>query len=134
TFSISTVVTQRQQVEGLPLGTRGGTLVRYDFPADGEYVFYGRLLRTVAEGYVGVEGHDTPFQFIITVDGEQGVSAPMGGKQEDESSGKNITISRDEVAKRMTSPRIPLTAAQHPVAPTFIDRPAPEPNLWPHVL
>src|SRR5262245_21266281 len=55
TFSISTVVTQNQHVDGLPLGTRGGTLVQYDFPADGEYVFYGRLLRTVAEGYVGVE-------------------------------------------------------------------------------
>src|SRR5206468_7142045 len=39
TFSISTVVTQNQHVDGLPLGTRGGTLVHYDFPADGEYVF-----------------------------------------------------------------------------------------------
>ena len=32
---------------------------RHTFPADGEYVFSGRLLRDVAEGYVGVEGHDT---------------------------------------------------------------------------
>ena len=76
-FSISTVVTQRQHVDGLPLGTRGGTVARYNFPADGEYVFYGRLLRTVAEGYVGVEGHETPFQFIVTVDGEQVFSAPV---------------------------------------------------------
>jgi mono/diheme cytochrome c family protein len=52
-FSISTVVTQTQHMEGLPLGTRGGTLVHYNFPADGEYVFYGRLLRTVAEGLYG---------------------------------------------------------------------------------
>src|SRR4051794_9347001 len=70
-FSISTTVTQKQHVEGLPLGTRGGGVFQYDFPADGEYVFYGRLLRTVAEGYVGVEGQDTPHQFIVTVDGEQ---------------------------------------------------------------
>jgi cytochrome c5 len=44
TFTISTVVTQDQHVDGLPLGTRGGILVRHPFPADGEYVFSGRLL------------------------------------------------------------------------------------------
>jgi len=48
TYTISTVVTQNQHVEGLPLGTRGGVLVRQVFPADGEYVFSGRLLKTVA--------------------------------------------------------------------------------------
>jgi mono/diheme cytochrome c family protein len=133
-FSISTVVTQRQHVDGLPLGTRGGTVQRYNFPADGEYVFYGRLLRTVAEGYVGVEGHETPFQFIVTVDGEQVFSAPVGGKQDHESSGKNITISREEVDKRMTSPRIPITAGPHEVGFTFIDRPAAEQNAWQPVL
>jgi hypothetical protein len=121
-------------VDGLPLGTRGGTLARYNFPADGEYVFYGRLLKTVAEGYVGVEGHETPFQFIVTVDGEQVFSAPIGGKQDHESSGKNIVISRDEVDKRMTSPRIPITAGPHDVGFTFIDRPAAEQNAWQPVL
>jgi Protein of unknown function (DUF1592)/Protein of unknown function (DUF1588)/Protein of unknown function (DUF1587)/Protein of unknown function (DUF1585)/Protein of unknown function (DUF1595) len=134
TFSISTVVTQRNHVDGLPLGTRGGTLQRYNFPADGEYVFYGRLLRTVAEGYVGVEGHETPFQFIVTVDGEQVFSAPVGGKQDHESSGKNITISREEVDRRMTSPRIPITAGPHEVGFTFIDRPAAEQNAWQPVM
>jgi cytochrome c5 len=133
-FSISTVVTQRQHVDGLPLGTRGGTVARYNFPADGEYVFYGRLLRTVAEGYVGVEGHETPFQFVVTVDGEQVFSAPVGGKQDHESSGKNITISREEVDKRMTSPRVPITAGPHDVGFTFIDRPAAEQNAWQPVL
>jgi len=133
-FSISTVVTQRQHVDGLPLGTRGGTQVRYNFPADGEYVFYGRLLRTVAEGYVGVEGHETPFQFIVTVDGEQVFSAPIGGKQDHESSGKNITVSREEVDKRMTSTRIPITAGPHDVGFTFIDRPETEQNAWQPVL
>jgi hypothetical protein len=134
TFSISTVVTQRDHVDGLPLGTRGGTMVRYDFPADGEYVFYGRLLRTVAEGYVGVEGHETPFQFIVTVDGEQVFSAPVGGKEDHESSGKNITISKEEVDKRMISPRVKVTAGPHEVGFTFIDRPTQEQNMWQPVL
>jgi cytochrome c5 len=134
TFSISTVVTQGQHVDGLPLGTRGGTLVEYDFPADGEYVFYGRLLRTVAEGYVGVEGHETPYQFIVTVDGEQVFAAPVGGKEDHESSSKNIVISRDEVDKRMTSSRIKVTAGRHEVGFTFIERPTQEQNMWQPVL
>lgn len=134
TFSIGTVVTQRQHVDGLPLGTRGGTLAHYDFPADGEYVFYGRLLRTVAEGYMGVEGHDSPYQFIVTVDGEQVFSAPVGGKEDHESSGKNITISREEVDKRMTSPRIGIKAGPHEVGFTFIERPTQEQEVWQPVL
>jgi len=68
------------------------------------------------------------------VDGEQVFSAPVGGKQDHESSGKNITISREEVDRRMTSPRIPITAGPHEVGFTFIDRPAAEQNAWQPVL
>jgi hypothetical protein len=134
TYSVSTVVTQRQHVEGLPIGTRGGLVVRHVFPADGEYVFYGRLLRTVAEGYVGVEGQDTPHLFIVTVDGEQVFSAPIGGKQDHESQGKNIVIAREEVDKRMTSPRIKVTAGPHDIGFTFIEQPVEEQNVWQPVL
>jgi cytochrome c5 len=130
TFSISTVVTQNDHVDGLPLGTRGGKLVRYDFPADGEYVFYGRLLKTVAEGYVGVEGHDSPYQFVVTVDGKQVFAAPVGGKEDHESSSKNIVISREEVDKRMTSPPIKITAGPHDVGFTWIERPTQDQNVW----
>src|SRR5262249_33983787 len=133
-FTIGTTVTQTQHVEGLPLGTRGGTVVQYDFPADGEYVFYGRLLRTVAEGYMGVEGHDSPYQFIVLVDGEQVFSARIGGKQDHESSSKNIVISREEIDKRMTSPRIKVTAGTHEVGFTFVERPTQEQNMWQPVL
>jgi hypothetical protein len=133
-FTIPTTETQRQHVEGLPLGTRGGTVVHYDFPADGEYVFNGRLLDTVAEGYVGVEGQETPHQFIVTVDGEQVFSAPIGGKEDHESSSKNITVSREEMNKRMASPRIKISAGAHEVGFTFIERPTQEQNVWQPVL
>ena len=80
TYTISTVVSQDQHVEGLPLGTRGGILVAHTFPADGEYVFSGRLLKTVAEGLSGVEGPETPHLFVVTVDCTRVLSAPVGGK------------------------------------------------------
>src|SRR5262249_23459364 len=36
-YPISREFTQSGYIEGLPLGTRGGTLIRHVFPADGEY-------------------------------------------------------------------------------------------------
>jgi hypothetical protein len=39
TYSIPRVLSQNRHVEGTPFGTRGGTSVMHDFPADGEYVF-----------------------------------------------------------------------------------------------
>jgi mono/diheme cytochrome c family protein len=130
TFTISTVVTQNQHVEGLPLGTRGGMMVPHVFPADGEYVFSGRLLKTVAEGLVGVEGHETPHQFIVTIDGKQVFSAPIGGKDDHSRATENKPVPREEFDKRMTSPRIKVTAGLHEVGFTFVERPTQEQNVW----
>src|SRR5262245_405480 len=37
TFRVRPDLTQEEHVEGLPLGTRGGTLISYTFPQDGQY-------------------------------------------------------------------------------------------------
>jgi hypothetical protein len=58
--SISREFSQSGYIEGLPLGTIGGTVIRHVFPADAEYKLSGRLVRGVQEGYAGVEGNDTP--------------------------------------------------------------------------
>ena len=134
TYTISTVVTQTQHVEGLPLGTRGGMIVRHTFPADGEYVFSGRLLKTVAEGLVGVEGHETPHHFVVTIDGKRVFSAPIGGKEDHEKATENKPVAREEFDKRMMSPRIKVTAGLHEVGFTFIERPTQEQNMWQPVL
>jgi len=134
TYTISTVVTQNQHVEGLPLGTRGGIVVPHTFPADGEYVFSGRLLKTVAEGLAGVEGHETPHLFIVTVDGTQVFSAPIGGKADHDAAKENTPVPREEFNKRMTSPHIKVTAGLHDVGFTFVERPQQEQNMWQPVL
>ena len=38
-YRVPKVVNQMRHVEGAPLGTRGGTAVVHNFPADGEYTF-----------------------------------------------------------------------------------------------
>jgi hypothetical protein len=134
TYTISTVVTQNQHVEGLPLGTRGGIVVPHTFTADGEYVFSGRLLKTVAEGLAGVEGHETPHNFVVTIDGKQVFSAPIGGKADHEAAKENAPVPREEFNKRMTSPRIKVTAGLHDVGFTFVERPQQEQNMWQPVL
>jgi mono/diheme cytochrome c family protein len=134
TYTISTVVTQTQHVEGLPLGTRGGMLVRHNFVADGDYVFSGRLLKTVAEGLVGVEGHETPHHFVVTLDAKKVFSAPIGGKDDHDRATENKPVAREEFDRRMMSPRIRVTAGFHEVGFTFIERPTQEQNFWQPVL
>jgi len=82
--SISREFSQNGYIEGLPLGTVGGTVVRHVFPADAEYKLSGRLVRGVQEGYAGVEGNDTPYTFVVTVDGTEVYSATVGGPKDDE--------------------------------------------------
>jgi mono/diheme cytochrome c family protein len=130
TYEINKVVTQDQHVEGLPLGTRGGVLVTHHFPADGEYVFSGRLLDTVAEGLSGVEGHETPHLFVVTVDGRQVFSAPIGGAEDHKAQKENHSVPREEFDRRMTSPRIRIAAGAHEVGFTWAERPRPRQDAW----
>jgi hypothetical protein len=130
TYKIPVDVTQTQYIDGLPLGTRGGTAVTHAFPADASYRFSGRLLRTVAEGYVGVEGHDRPHRFVITLDGVEVYSADVGGVEDHKQSSEDILASRVAVDERMTSPLIPVTAGPHEVGFTWVERPTTEQNVW----
>ncbi len=129
-YKIPVEVTQDQYVEGLPLGTRGGVVVRHNFPADADYVLSGRLLRTVAEGYVGVEGHETPDTFVITVDGKQAYSVPIGGVEDHKESAADILKSKVAIDERMTSPRLPITAGPHDVGFTWAERPGVRQDVW----
>ena len=45
TYALPNDLTQNYHVEGLPFGTRGGALIKHDFPADGEYTIAVELSR-----------------------------------------------------------------------------------------
>ena len=61
-------LTQEEHVDGLPFGTRGGTLVRHTFPRDGEYEIQVRLMRNRNEN---VEGLNEPHQIEVILDGQR---------------------------------------------------------------
>jgi hypothetical protein len=128
-YSISREFSQNAYIEGLPLGTRGGTVVRHIFPADGEYKLAARLFRGIEEGYVGVEGNDTPSTFVITIDGEQVFSTTIGGPKDHEEQGKSLTETQPVIDARMTA-RIRVTAGPHNVGFTWRERPAERQDVW----
>ncbi len=59
TFRIRPDVTQEKHVAGLPLGTRGGALIEYTFPRDGDYEIEVTLTRDRNEHVEGLkESHE----------------------------------------------------------------------------
>jgi mono/diheme cytochrome c family protein len=128
-YSISREFSQNAYIEGLPLGTRGGTVVRHIFPADGEYKLSARLFRGVEEGYTGVEGNDTPHTFVITIDGDEVFSAPIGGPKDHEEESKSLTEIKPIIDARMTT-RVKVTAGTHDVGFTWRERPTERQDVW----
>src|SRR5438270_1294040 len=65
TFRVRADLTQEERVEGLPIGTRGGALIPYTFPQDGEYDIRVRLARDRNEH---VEGLREPHELEVLLD------------------------------------------------------------------
>jgi hypothetical protein len=128
-FLIPRNLTQREHLDGLPLGTRGGRVVRHVFPADGEYKLFGRLYRGIEEGYAGVEGNDIPNTFIITIDGEEVYAADIGGPEDHAAQAKSMNDVRPIIDARMTA-TVKVTAGPHDVGFTFRERRAQLQDVW----
>jgi hypothetical protein len=128
-YSINRDFSQNAHIEGLPLGTRGGKVVRHVFPADGDYKLFGRLVRGIEEGYAGVESNDLPHTFVITVDGADVYSAEIGGPKDHEVQAKDMNEARGIIDARMTA-RVKVTAGPHDIGFTFKERPSQRQDVW----
>ena len=62
TFRIASDLSQDSRMPGLPFGTRGGTLIEFNFPEDAEYV-----VTIVPDGPLFIEPHELE----VTLDGER---------------------------------------------------------------
>jgi hypothetical protein len=67
-FEVPADTAQNYHVEGLPFGTRGGILIKYQFPVDGEYTF---KVKGVTGYFQAVLGGVKGEQLEVTVDGER---------------------------------------------------------------
>ena len=119
TFHVRADTSQTDHVEGLPLGTRGGMLVRPTLPLDGEYVIKVRLLQT---NLGSVRGLEFPQQLEISVDGTRVHLVPMGGPADFAILPENATEIAEAIDARLTI-RVPLKAGPRSVAASFLQRP-----------
>src|SRR5689334_9899408 len=107
---------QEDHIEGLPLGTRGGALVRHNFPVDATYEFNVVLLQNIV-GYV--PGLEWPHELEISIDGERVFLAEVGGEQDNKLSDTNLALTKETLDTRLRT-RIPVKAGPHQVGVTFL--------------
>ena len=119
TYRIRQDLSQDQHIEGMPLGTIGGTQVRHNFPLTGEYVFQAKLYRTNLNIVRGLESrHEVEF----TVDGQRIHSAAIGGDEDLEALFQKPTDTGDAVEARLRV-RVPVKAGPHVVTAAFLQEP-----------
>jgi cytochrome c551/c552 len=111
---------QDKHIEGLPLGTVGGTAVEPTLPLDGEYELRVKLFRTNLGTMRGLE---YPQRLEIAVDGQQVHLARFGGNEEIAASSDNPTTTGNAVDERLRV-RLPLTAGPHKITVAFLAKPS----------
>ena len=113
-YRLAEDVNQNYHVEGLPFGTRGGTLVEHFFPADGEYIV--RIFAVT----LGNMGNFRPFgevrgeQIEVLLDGER-----IGLFDWDQEFNINRSFASSGQLQSIEV-RVPVTAGPHEVGVTFL--------------
>jgi hypothetical protein len=112
TFRMPADRTQEAHVEGLPLGTRGGLVIDYVFPQEGEYQVQMRLTRDRNEE---VEGLKQPHDVLVLLDKDEvarlTVKPPTDGKDY-------------EHVDAHLKVRFAATAGPHKIGVTFLKNPS----------
>jgi hypothetical protein len=140
THRVDFTVPQREWIEGLPFGTRGGTAFAYRFPVDGEYTIKVKLQR-ITTAVLGLD--DRPQRLEIAVDGARvGLFAISLAKTVKEP----VSETMDELLARSDEPakltnleaeqrraaadaglevKLAVKAGERPVTIAFLARPEP---------
>jgi len=117
-FRIPPDDSQEDQVDGLPLGTRGGLSFTHTFPQDAEYEFSVFLLRNIVGYMIGLE---FAHQLEISIDGERVFMKQVGGEEDNLASDKNMSETANAIDARLKT-RVKVKAGPRTVAITFVKR------------
>jgi mono/diheme cytochrome c family protein len=112
TFRVPPDVTQEGHIKGLPLGTRGGILIPYTAPQDGEYDIQVWLTRDRNEN---VEGLRESHELEVLLDRKRMTSFTVKPPARDEG--------HDKVDAHLKG-RITIMAGPHDLGVTFVQNPA----------
>ena len=109
-------LSQDEHVEGLPPGTRGGILVRHNFPLDGEYTIKVRLWRNTFDLMRGMEDeHDIE----LAMDGARLKLVSAGGRADFMKMAENPGTFGADLDQRLTL-RMPVKAGTHSLWATTV--------------
>ena len=118
TYTVQNAGTQQYHRDGLPFGTRGGTVVDHYFPADGEYAL------TIADMASALWVHDMEFEntVVAMLDGKEFFRTTVGGEADLKAIDQLQDPSVDAINKRLKNVRFKATAGIHKVGVTFLAR------------
>ena len=131
-YSVPRLLNQDSRVsEELPFGARGGTVIRYNFPLDGDYLIKVRLRRQIYDYIVGLGDRQT---MDIRVDGKRVARFTVGGVGYEKGTPAPLTwvgdINGDDeweeymhTADDPLEVRVPVRAGTRAVSVSFVDAP-----------
>ena len=114
TFTAPADLSQDDHIEGLPLGTRGGLLIRYSFPADGEYRFQVALLRDPGNGEDLFGRMSRGEKLELSIDGQRKRVFDIDEEDNHRTFVDNVT--------QPLEVRVPVPAGMHEVGVAFTKR------------
>jgi mono/diheme cytochrome c family protein len=117
TYRVRQDLSQDQHIEGLPLGTVGGSLIHHTFPADGEYELSVRLFRT---NFGMMRGLEHPRLFTMTIDGRRVHAATVGGDADLGAAFEAPVETADAVDARL-SVRVRVAAGPRAIGLAFVE-------------
>jgi hypothetical protein len=112
TIRVKADITQEDRVDGLPPGTRGGALIHYTFPRDGQYEIQMRLARDRNEHVEGLNGEH---EMLVLLDRAQVASFRVKPPP-----GRTDFAHVDEHLKQ----RLTVKAGPHDLGVTFLKNPS----------
>ena len=120
TIRVAADVTQEEHIDGLPIGTRGGALVHYTFPQNGEYEIQIRLTRDRDEH---VEGLSEPHDIELLLDRERVQLFTVKPPAREAGVPETEQPSHAKVDQHLQL-RIPVTAGPHAIGVAFPKKPS----------
>ncbi len=120
TIRIQPDLTQEEHLDGLPIGTRGGAVVPYTFPQDGEYEIQIRLTRDRDEHVEGLsEAHDLE----LLLDRERVQVFTVKPPQREAGASPDDQPSHEKVDQYLKI-RVPVSAGPHVLGVAFPKKPS----------
>src|SRR6266481_95559 len=105
-------------VDGMPLGTRGGTKFEYTFPADGEY----RVTISDLDFGLYPRGVENETTVVVLIDRKEVFREKVGGEADREFVDRGGAPAGAKLMQRFANIPVQVTAGVHEVVVTFIER------------